>query len=747
MHLIIAEKHIAAKRIAAILAPQKVKQVRVSGVDTYEYESEEGKKVFMGLSGHIVKLDFPKAYNNWQKVEANELIGAEIITASTQVKIVSALKKLGKEATKVTIATDYDREGELIGVEALDIIRQINEDVAFDRVHYSAITPKAIDDAFSNPSNVDFNLADAGHSRQVIDLVWGASLTRYISLSAGRLGKMFLSVGRVQSPTLSLIVEREKEREAFVPKPYWELSAMLKSKSGEEFRVEHRTKRFWDEAEVGAAMEKLSIGDDATVTELKTSEKTDKPPTPFNTTEFISAASSIGFTAANAMRIAETLYTNGFISYPRTDNTVYPESLDLRAQIEIFKTGTFKQYALKLLEKKELIPTKGKKETTDHPPIFPASLAKKSEMNEQEWKLYEMVVRRFFATFADPAKWETIRSKYDIKGEEFKANGARLVEPGWRWYYHYNAPEDRLLPKMEEGDVHSVLNVNVEAKETQPPGRYGQGRLIKIMEELGLGTKATRHEIISKLYSRAYVHGNPLQPTKTAIAVVDALEKFAPTISKPDMTSKLEADMDRIAEGGIPEDEVLNESREMLELVFDELGKNKDDITESLRAGLREDKIIGVCSECGSNLMVMRSKRGGRFIGCEGYPDCNFSLPLPRSGQVIVTDKQCEEHGLYHIRIINAGKRPWNLGCPECNFLEWQKAQEEEKKKQKEAAPDKEKPKILKDISGIGKVTEEKLADAGICSVDELCEADALELAKATSIPVKKIKAWQSDIV
>ncbi|WMW23329.1 DNA topoisomerase I [Methanolobus mangrovi] len=743
MHLIIAEKHIAAKRIAAILAPGKTKQVRVSGVDTYEYESEEGTKIFIGLSGHIVKLDFPKAYNNWQKVEAKELIDADVITTSTQVKIVAALKKLGKTATKVTIATDYDREGELIGVEALDIIREVNPDVVFERVHYSAITPKAIDDAFSNPTNVDFDLADAGHSRQVIDLVWGASMTRYISLAAGRLGKMFLSVGRVQSPTLSLIVEREKERDAFIPRPYWELSAMLESKSGVIFKAEHRTKRFWEKAEVDAAMGNVSVGDDALVTELTTSEKIDKPPTPFNTTEFIGAASSIGFTAANAMRIAETLYTNGFISYPRTDNTVYPESLDLRAQIEIFKTGAFKQYALKLLEKEELVPTKGKKETTDHPPIFPASLAKKSEMNEQEWKLYELVVRRFFATFADPAKWETIRSKFDINGEDFKANGARLVVPGWRWYYHYNAPEDRLLPELNEGDKLKVDKVEVEAKETQPPGRYGQGRLIKIMEDMGLGTKATRHEIISKLYSRAYVHGNPLQPTKTAIAVVDTLETFAPTMSKPDMTSKLEADMDRIAEGEIPEDEVLNESREMLGLIFKELEINKEDISESLRAGLREDKIIGVCSNCQSNLMVMRSKRGSRFIGCDGYPDCTFALPLPRSGQVVVTDKLCEEHGMYHIRIINSGKRPWNLGCPHCNFLEWQKSQEEEKEKN---GTDKERPKTINDISGIGKVTAEKLSDAGICNVNDLCTADAVELAKVTSIPVKKIKNWQSEI-
>ncbi len=653
MHLIIAEKHIAAKRIAAILAPGKTKQVRVSGVDTYEYDSDGEKKIFMGLSGHIVKLDFPAAYNNWQKVEASELISAQIITTSTQVKIVAALKKLGKTATKVTIATDYDREGELIGVEALDIIKQVNQDVVYERVHYSAITPKAIDSAFSNPTTVDFNLADAGHSRQVIDLVWGASLTRYISLAAGRLGKMFLSVGRVQSPTLSLIVDREKEREAFIPRPYWELSVMLKCKSGEIFRAEHRTKRFWDKSMLDKVMEKVSVGDDALLKELRTSEKTDKTPTPFNTTEFISAASSIGFTAANAMRIAETLYTNGYISYPRTDNTVYPETLDLRAQIEIFKTGAFKQYALKLLEKEHLVPTRGKKETTDHPPIYPASLARKSDMNEQEWKLYELVVRRFFATFADPAKWETIRAKFHIRDEEFKASGARLIVPGWRWYYHYNAPEDRLLPPLIEDDKLSVQKVETEAKETQPPGRYGQGRLIKIMEEMGLGTKATRHDIISKLYSRAYVHGNPLQPTKTAVAVVDTLEKFAPTISRPDMTSKLESDMDLIAEGGIPEDEVIQESREMLKTVFSYLENNRERIRESLRAGLREDKIIGNCSECSSNLMVMRSKRGGRFIGCEGYPECNFSLPLPKSGHIVVTDKFCEEHGMYHIRIIN----------------------------------------------------------------------------------------------
>ncbi len=740
MHLIIAEKHIAAKRIAAILAPKKPKQVRVSGVDTYEYGTDADKTISMGLSGHIVGVDFPKTYNNWQKVDARLLIDAEIISTPTHVKIVSALKKLGKNATKITIATDYDREGELIGAEALEIIKKINPDVPFDRVHYSAITPKAINDAFSNPTTVDFNLADAGHSRQVIDLIWGAALTRYVSISAGRLGRMFLSVGRVQSPTLALIVDREKERDAFIPEPYWEIFATLSDQNKETFLTQHKTKRFLDKQEADSVLAKIGIAKDAVVSSVVKSKKMDKVPTPFNTTEFITAASSIGLSPANAMRLAESLYTAGFISYPRTDNTVYPESVDMRTHIELFKVGgAFKQYAEQLLKKTELVPTRGKKETTDHPPIFPASLAKKSELKDDEWKVYELIVRRFFATFADQAEWETMRVKFDINDEEFNVSGARLIVPGWRWYYPYNAPEDRLLPVLQEGDKLSVDKTEIVDKETNPPSRYGQGRLIRIMEELGLGTKATRHDIISKLYSRAYVHGNPLQPTKTAYAVVEALEEYAATITKPDMTSKLEENMDKIAEGDIKEDDVVQESREMLDSVFEDLEKNKEDISESLRTGLREDKVVGTCQKCGSQLMVRRSKRGSRFIGCEGYPDCNFSLPLPKSGQVIVTDKLCEEHGLYHIRIITPGRRPWNLGCPNCNFIEWQASQEAEKAKR----PKTPRPKSITDIAGVGKVTAQKLADAGIVKVDDLVEADAFELSKTVGISVKKIKGWQ----
>ncbi|VVB91540.1 Reverse gyrase [uncultured archaeon] len=379
------------------------------------------------------------------------------------------------------------------------------------------------------------------------------------------------------------------------------------------------------------------------------------------------------------MRIAEYLYVNGFISYPRTDNTVYPATLDTKGIISSFLDTEFKEYAQKLLAG-ALTPTRGKKETTDHPPIHPATPVKRSELREDEWKIYELVVRRFFATFAGETKWETMAVTVDISGEDFGANGARLIEPGWRWYYSYNLPEDRILPELKEGQVLTVKETKLVGKETQPPSRYGQGHLIKIMEDLGLGTKSTRHEIISKLYSRAYVVGNPLQPTRTAYAVVEALEKYASTITKPDMTSKLEHDMDEISEGKITEDYVIGESREMLGGVFKDMEKNKDLISESLRNGLYEDRIIGTCKKCSSDLIIRKSKKGSRFIGCSGYPKCDFILPLPKTGQIVVTDKKCEEHGLYFIKIINKGKRPWDIGCPHCNFIEWQKKLEEEKK-------------------------------------------------------------------
>ena len=730
MHLIIAEKHDAAKRIAAILAGSKPKSTRVSGTETFSFDD----KVVMGLSGHIVGVDYPPDYNNWQKVDCGDLIRAEIVTTPIQPKIISALKKLGGAADRITIATDYDREGELIGAEAIKMVALKNPKVKVDRVRYSAITKEEILSVFKKPGSLDYDLAASGEARQIIDLVWGAVLTRFISKTAGRLGKEFLSVGRVQSPTLALIVDREKEIEAFVAKPYWEIYADLEK----GLRVQHAKGKIWDKAEVDKII--ANLGSEGIVKSIEEKSRYDKPPTPFDTTTFISAASGIGFSAANAMRIAEWLYTNGFTSYPRTDNTVYPESLNLKSLMSLFTKGIFAREAKELLRGK-MIPSRGKRATTDHPPIYPTSLASKDELKEDQWKIYELIVRRFFATLAEQCVWLVSSLNVDIGKETFRASGARLIEPGWRAYYPYSKSEEHILPQLKLGEHLAVRGTEVMAKETQPPARYGQGRLIKIMDELGLGTKSTRHDIISKLYARAYVHGNPMKPTNTAYAVVDTLEKYASAITKPEMTQTLEKDMTSISDRKIKEEEVIEESREMLTSVFAELSKNEEEIGTSLRDGLRTDKIVGKCEKCGSDLIIRRGRRGSRFIGCSGYPGCKFTLPLPRFGTILVTDKECDKHSMSHIRIINKGKRPWDLGCPHCNFLEWQTKKANEAKEPKKANSNND---GLTNIQGIGPKTLEKLAGAGIKTADDLLKAEADLLVEKTGLSQKKILAWQS---
>lgn len=661
MRLIITEKHNTAKRIASILS-KKVESRKKGKINYYVFDNT----IVIGLRGHIVSPDFPESFRDWKKVDLRELIDAPIITIPTEKEIVSFLEELAPRVEEVIIATDYDREGELIGVEALEIIRRINPAVRFRRAKYSAITSKEIREAFSKLQEVDFNLASAARSRQIIDLVWGAVLTRFLSLSAKRYGKSFLSAGRVQSPTLRLLVDREKEIENFRPTPYWEIYADFH----EGFTAKHLRGRFENKNEAEEILKKL--GKRGEVISVERSRRIERPPAPFDTTSFLASASSIGLSASRAMQIAEDLYTSGYISYPRTDNTVYPSSIDLREILRELTKTEFRGYAEEILRKKEIRATRGRKETTDHPPIHPVSSASREELKGDHWKVYELVVRRFLATLSDDAIWDIMKVKIDINGELFGVTGRRIVSEGWLKCYPYSQKNESILPELKEGDSLRIKEIRLEEKKTEPPQRYGQGRLIKLMERLGLGTKSTRHEIISKIYSRGYVHGNPLRPTKTGVLVVEMLKKYAEVITKPEMTRMLEEEMDRIAEGKKTEKEVIEESKEILRKVIDLLYSRKEEISDSMNRGLSEEKVFGECPECGSNLVIKKGKKG-RFVGCEGYPECRFTLPLPPSGRIVMTKEICERHRIKKIKIINK-KGTWNLGCVACGYEKWRES-------------------------------------------------------------------------
>ena len=668
MRLIISEKANAAKKIAQFLAEGPVKEGKHRSVPYHTFTWKGEESVSVGLKGHVLNPEFPEEYSNWQKVEPSELIDAEILKSVSEKGVANAVKSLAKKAARVVIATDFDREGELIGVEALSLAFEANPRLIdhVERSRYSALTKGEVTRAFDNLVDVSSELADAGAARQDIDLIWGATLTRWVSRATKRYGSAFLSVGRVQSPTLVLIAERERERRAFVPEPYWELVGTLRN-GGDPFAVHHAHGRFKDEAEARKAHQNLT--DTATVTEVKQKSATRPPPTPFNTTGFLTAAASLGIGPSRAARIAEDLYTDGYISYPRTDNTVYPRSLDLREVLgQLKRVEGIGQYAEKLLASAKLSPTRGKRETTDHPPIYPTGYASRKALRDDQWKIYQLVVRRFLATLSGPAKTLRTTLRFDSGGEPLTTSGTVVTEEGWLGVYFYGRRADEELPALNEGDEVDVLEAEVLSKETQPPGRYGQGRLIKLMEDFGLGTKATRPNIIQNLYDRGYVHDDPLIPTEKGIALARALKAFASEIASHEMTSELETSMDAISEGKTSKENVVDESRDVLRRVYENLTEAEKEFADIVWDGIRGDETLGKCPESGHNLIIRRNRKSGkRFVGCQGYPECRVTYPLPQKGTIIPLHTKCDACGSPEIKVVG-GKRPWvtciNMDCP-----------------------------------------------------------------------------------
>ena len=679
VELIVTEKDNAARRIAEILSGDSASTERRNGVNVYRW----GDKRCVGLSGHVVGVDFPPEYADWRDVQPAELVEADIVKTPTQENIVRTLKELARSADEATIATDYDREGELIGKEAYELIRE-ETDIPIDRVRFSSITENEVREAFENPDDLDFDLAAAGEARQIIDLLWGAALTRFLSLSAGQLGEDFIPVGRVQSPTLKLIVDREREIQAFEPDDYWELFAdLLKGDTAFEAQYFAREdgneqERVWNEADATEAFEQLQGAREAIVESVRRRTRTDEPPDPFNTTQYISSASSIGLSAQKAMSVAEELYTAGYITYPRTDNTVYPDDLDPEALLSTFTDHyLFADDADSLLDAEAIEPTEGDEETTDHPPIHPTGeIPDRDDLSDDEWEVYELVVRHFFATVADAAEWEHLKVVADANGCLLKANGKRLVDPGYHEVYPYRSTAENYVPDVEEGELLGIEDARIEAKQTQPPRRRGQSRLIEEMSDLGIGTKSTRHNTLQKLYDRGYIESDPPRPTKLAMAVVEAAERFADRIVDEEMTAQLEADMQAIVDGEKDLEAVTDESREMLEAIFEELHDSRSDIGEHLRESMKADRTLGPCPECGESLLVRRSRQGSYFVGCDGFPDCRYTLPLPNQGEPTVLDETCSEHDLKHVKML-AGRSTFVHGCPQCKADEADEADDE----------------------------------------------------------------------
>ena len=559
------------------------------------------------------------------------------------------------------------------------------------RMKFSTLTKPDIEEAYENASpHLDFPQIEAGLTRHTLDFLWGINASRALTLSlrdAG--GYKTLSTGRVQGPTLNMLEKRQKEIEKFVPTPFWEVWLHGKL-SGQEIQALHEKGKFWEKVQASEAMGKAA-GKKATVLSAEKTSYKQNPPVPFDlTTLQREAYAAFRYSPKQTLDIAQNLYEGALIPYPRTSSQKLPEKLGYKNIIErLYGQPAYTGLCEQLL-KNPLQPNEGKKVDSAHPAIYPTG-TKPQGLNIYQAKLYDMIVRRFLAVFAEPAVREAAKVNIEAGGERFVAEGVRTLTPGWLDFYPYAKLKEVMLPEANAGDGVAEPKVTVADKETQPPKRFTQATILKEMEALGIGTKSTRAQILQTLYDRGYIEDKTIIVTKLGRSIIEALEKYCAPIVSVDLTKKFEEEMVAIQEGKRKREDVVAEAAGTLKTTLEEMKKNQllvgKEILEAVRETIKKESIIATCGVCGGDLTIRMSRAGKRFVGCTGYPKCTETFSLPHQGTIKPLDEKCGTCSFNVVSVRQFRKRPWKL-CIRCGFVKNAKKADAESEKTEEKQGD-----------------------------------------------------------
>lgn len=673
--LMISEKPDAMRRIAEALAEGKSlkKKVNEKDVAYYEFKKDGKKHVIVCAVGHLFGLDPVDRGKGWTYpvFEAEWKPSFEIRKESEfSKKYFEVVEQMAKDAANHIVCTDFDTEGSVIGFNVLKFLCGVEDG---RRMKFSTLTKDELVESYKTMSkHLDFGQVESGLTRHQLDWLWGINLTRALTLAlknSAQKGFAILSSGRVQSPTLAILLEKELEIRKFKPTPFWQLELHCKLDS-KEVIASYEKDKIWKKEEADKILAS-SKGKDAVVKDIKKKQYKQSPPYPFNTTDLQAEAyAQFKFSPTQTNGIAESLYQQGIISYPRSSSQKLPPSINyekiLRALAII---PQYKKLAEEILAKAKLIPNEGPREDPAHPAVYPTfEVADLKKLNAQQKKLYDIIIRRFLSVFADAALRESMNVFLDVNGNKFIIVGKRTIEAGWTKFYEpYLAFEEQILPELKIGQIIKVLKLEQLAKETQPPGRYSQGSILKELEKRNLGTKATRAEILQTLYDRRYILGKSIQVTKLGEAVTKALKEFSPRILSEDLTRHFEKDMDEVFNGKKKREEVVKEAKETLVDILKEFKENEKKIGKKLLEGLqearKEERHIGTCPKCktGELRIIYSRKTGKRFIGCSNYPKCRNGYPIPLFGQITALGKNCEVCGLPMIQVWRKGSRPFRM--------------------------------------------------------------------------------------
>ncbi len=672
--LIIAEKPSAAKKIAEALSTSKIITNKAQGVIDYSISHGDKDIIVVNAVGHLyglkqidgAKKDYPVFNIEWapsSKVNKHSAYTTKYLTR---------IKKLAKDAKDFTVATDYDVEGEVIG---MNIIKYACKKKDANRMKFSTTTKADLIKAYKDKfKTLDWGQAFAGETRHKLDWFYGINISRALTQAISAQGRFkLMSTGRVQGPLLKLLVDKEKSINAFIPVPYWELSIEVQKDKGRLIAL-HKNEKFFDKSEFTKIKTKLKGVKEVIVKDINKKEIKQAPPNPFDLTSLqIEAFRCFKISPKETLSIAQELYTNSYISYPRTSSNQLPKEIGYKKVLNaLAKNIAYKKLVSELLaSQKTLSPNNGKKNDPAHPAIYPTGELPRA-IKDREQKIYDLIVKRFVATFSDIAIRESLKITFNAKEEDFLLKGTTTKVKAWHNFYApYVNVKEKELPDFKKSEVVTVSKLIDEEKETLPPKRYTQASIIKELEKRNLGTKATRASIIDTLFQRGYLDGKPIAVTEVGMQTESILEKFCPEILDEELTRKFEEEMEEIRNKKKTEDQVLAKAKLIIKKTVSHFDTKKEKVGDALivadDAQRQAESYYGPCPECKGDLTTKRG-RFGLFLGCSTYPDCKKTMALPKGALVKYAGRQCELCNHPIVTIIRKGKRPIeaciNPDCP-----------------------------------------------------------------------------------
>ena len=644
------------KNLVIVESPSKSKTIE-------KYLGKDYKVV--SSKGHIRDLATTGKYG--LGVDVDNDFKPNYIPVAGKKKLISELKKLVKDSDEVILATDPDREGEAISWHLLDTLGI--KDINYERVLFHEITKDKVLEAIKNPTKIDYNLVRSQETRRILDRIIGFRLSKLMQSKTG--GK---SAGRVQSVALKLIVDREREISSFNSEEYWTITSKFDEIEADLFNYNHKDIEINTEEEADSILSKLSDKYKIESVERKKKSKKSKPPFITSTLQQ-EASTKLGFTAKKTMSIAQNLYegmdigseTVGLITYMRTDS--------IRLSDEFI--GASYKYIEENYGKDYIGYAKKSKKTENvqdaHEAIRPTSVYRNPEdikkyLSTDEYKLYKIIYYRALASLMADAKVEATSVILDNNNYQFKINGQILIYDGYlKAYALYETSEDKVLPDefKNEGSILTTKDVTKKQHFTSPPPRYTEAKLIKELEELGIGRPSTYAKIMDTIKERGYVtiEEKKFVPTEIGIETTDRLQEFFSDLINVKYTAAMETDLDTIALGKLDEIKVLREFYDKfepeVEKAFGQMEKKAPKETGE------------VCPNCGSSL-VIRKGRYGEFTACSNYPECKYIKKEEKQVKEIMDCPKCDG------KIIEKKTKRGKIfyGCnnyPKCKYASWDK--------------------------------------------------------------------------